>query len=57
MPYSPYQFKSLEEIKTKCQEEGVELPFTDNIKLLNTPYTLSNHVLPNRIVFQPMQYQ
>lgn len=44
--------KKFEEI---IKNEKLEIPYSDNLKILDTPITLCKKIIPNRIAIQPME--
>ena len=50
-----FHYKSLEEVKAKCLELGVELPFASDTSILKTPVHFRNTTLSNRLGSAPME--
>lgn len=44
--------KKFEEI---IKNENLEIPYSDNLKILDTPVTVNKKTIPNRIAIQPME--
>jgi 2,4-dienoyl-CoA reductase-like NADH-dependent reductase (Old Yellow Enzyme family) len=50
-----FRFRSKEELINKAKQLGFDLPFNEDIRVLLTPVTIGDHIIPNRIVIQPME--
>lgn len=50
-----FHYKSAEDIKAKCQELGITLPFAENTKALTEALKIRNITLPNRLGSAPME--
>jgi 2,4-dienoyl-CoA reductase (NADPH2) len=50
-----FKYKSKEELLNKAKQLGLDLPFEDEISILLSPVTVEGHVIPNRLVIQPME--
>jgi 2,4-dienoyl-CoA reductase-like NADH-dependent reductase (Old Yellow Enzyme family) len=50
-----FKYKNKEELLNKAKQLGLDLPFDDDISILLSPLTVESHVIPNRIVIQPME--
>lgn len=46
---------SLNVLNEVLKKEKISLPLSTDIKLLNTPYSIYDRTLPNRLVIQPME--
>lgn len=55
MSFSRFNYKTLDELKDKINQIGVELPLSDNIGVLGSSLEVSGHVLANRLAVQPME--
>ena len=55
MKHEKFHYKSLDEVKEKCQELGVELPFADNTSALSQPIDIKGFHIPNRLGIAPME--
>ncbi|MBQ2967006.1 MAG: flavin oxidoreductase/NADH oxidase [Clostridia bacterium] len=45
----------MENLKSKIQEQGYNIPYSENLSVLCAPITVSGKVAPNRIAIQPME--
>jgi 2,4-dienoyl-CoA reductase (NADPH2) len=50
-----FRYKNKEEIISKANDLGYELPFSDDISPLFTPVTIEGFPVANRLVVQPME--
>jgi 2,4-dienoyl-CoA reductase (NADPH2) len=50
-----FKYKNSEELINKAKKLGLHLPFEDDINILFSPITIENHIIPNRLVVQPME--
>ncbi|MDD6033940.1 MAG: flavin oxidoreductase/NADH oxidase, partial [Oscillospiraceae bacterium] len=50
-----FHYKTLDELISEAQENGVRLPASDHTELLAQPVTVGSKTIPNRIVIQPME--
>lgn len=50
-----FHYKTLGELISEAQENGVCLPASDHTELLAQPVTVGSKTIPNRIVIQPME--
>ena len=55
MKHEKFHYKSLEEVREKEAELGVEFPLSENVAILKEPFTLAGHRVANRIAIQPME--
>lgn len=55
MKHEKFHYKSLEEVRERETELGVEFPLSENIAILKEPFTLAGHCVANRIAIQPME--
>lgn len=50
-----FNFRTLKEIKDKVRKLGINLPFSNDIKILKNPVVLNGLSFPNRLVVHPME--
>jgi len=50
-----FRFKSIDELQTKIETLGLDLPLTDGVDILGTPVRFGSLMLPNRMAVQPME--
>ena len=50
-----WHYKTLEDVKQELEKLGVDIPFSDNLSVLAEPLEINGKVIPNRIVYQPME--
>ena len=55
MPQEKFHYKSLEEVKRRAAELGVDLPFAADTHALTQPLTVRNITFPNRLGIAPME--
>ena len=55
MPQEKFHYKSLEEVKQRAAELGVDLPFAADTHALAQPLTVRNITFPNRLGIAPME--
>ena len=55
MPHEKFHYRSLEEVKEKAQELGLDLPFAENTKILAEPLTAGEARFQNRLGIAPME--
>ena len=55
MPQEKFHYKSLEEVKQRAAELGVDLPFAADTHVLAQPLTVRNITFPNRLGIAPME--
>jgi len=55
MPQEKFHYKSLEEVKQRAAELGVDLPFAADTHALVQPLTVRNITFPNRLGIAPME--
>ena len=55
MSHERFHYKSLEEVKEKEAELGVNLPFAEDTRILSEPLKVRSHVFPNRLGIAPME--
>ena len=55
MPQEKFHYKSLEEVKRRAAELGVDLPFAADTHALAQPLTVRNITFPNRLGIAPME--
>ena len=55
MKHEKFTYKSLEDVKAKCKELGVTIPFADNTECLSAPIRIGNREIPNRLGIAPME--
>ncbi|QTQ12624.1 flavin oxidoreductase/NADH oxidase [Treponema parvum] len=55
MKHEKFHYKSLEEIKAKCKELGIDIPFARDTKILGEPLKIKNITLHNRLGIAPME--
>lgn len=55
MAHEKFHYKTLEELKAKCTELGITLPFAEDTKVLLTPLKFGSFTLNNRLGIAPME--
>lgn len=55
MPHEKFHYKSLDEVKAKAEELGLNLPFAADTACLAQPLTVRGITLPNRLGVAPME--
>ena len=55
MKHEKFHYRTLEDVKAKCQELGVELPFAKDTKALAQSLKLGSFTIPNRVGIAPME--
>ena len=55
MKHEKFHYKSLNEVKEKCMELGVDLPFTEDTTSLAKPIDIKKFHIPNRLGVAPME--
>lgn len=55
MKHEKFHYKSLDEVKEKCNELGVYIPFSKDTSILSTPIKIGKFVVPNRLGIAPME--
>lgn len=55
MKHEKFHYKSLEEVREKERELGVEFPLSERLEVLKEPLTVAGHRIANRIAIQPME--
>lgn len=55
MAHEKFHYKSLEEVKEKGRELGLDLPFAKDTRILKTPLTTWKTTFPNRLGVAPME--
>jgi len=55
MKHEKFNYKSLEDVKSKIKELEVELPLSENIEVLRNPLQAGIHKICNRLAIQPME--
>ena len=55
MKHEKFHYKSLEEVKEKCMELGVDLPFAEDTTSLTKPIDIKKFHIPNRLGVAPME--
>ncbi len=53
--HEKFHYKTLDDIKEKCNELGFTLPFAEDTKILSTPLKVRNIVFNNRLGSAPME--
>ena len=53
--HEKFHYKTLDDVKAKCQELGFTLPFANDTKILSTPLKVGNITLNNRLGSAPME--
>ena len=48
MQHERFHYRTLDELKEKAKELGIQLPLAKDTKILMTPYTFGRVTLPNR---------
>jgi len=55
-PYKFSSFKNNADFSTAMASDGMDYPISDDLSILLEPFTLANgHVIPNRMVIQPLE--
>lgn len=55
MEHEKFHYHSLEEVREKLQELGVNFPLSEHISVLAEPLQVCGRTIANRIAFQPME--
>lgn len=55
MPHELFHYRSLDEVRLSALEQGVNLPFSQNLSVLAKPLSLGRITSANRIALQPME--
>ena len=55
MKHEKFHYKSLDEVKEKCKELGVDLPFAETTSALTKPIEIKSFHVPNRLGIAPME--
>lgn len=55
MEHQKFNYKSIDDVKSKLQELNVQLPLSDNLAVLKQPLVVNGVTIPNRIAIQPME--
>lgn len=55
MQHERFHYRTLDELKEKAKELGIQLPLAKDTKILMTPYTFGRVTLPNRVGIAPME--
>ncbi len=50
-----FRFRNKEELISKAKQLGFDLPYDDDVHVLLEPVTIGDHIIPNRLVIQPME--
>jgi 2,4-dienoyl-CoA reductase (NADPH2) len=50
-----FRFTTLDDLRTKIDELGMDIPLTDGIDVLGTPVSFGTLTVPNRMVVHPME--
>ena len=53
MQHERFHYRTLDELKEKAKELGIQLPLAKDTKILMTPYTFGRVTLPNRVGIAP----
>ena len=53
--HEKFHYKTLDDIKEKCNELGFTLPFAEDTKILSTPLKVRNIIFNNRLGSAPME--
>jgi len=53
--FEPFTYKTLNDLKKKIDELGLEIPISPNIEILKQKLACSNILIPNRLAIQPME--
>lgn len=53
--FEKFNFKTMEEIKGKIEELGVDITLSDNLEPLKKPVKIGNKIAPNSIAILPME--
>ncbi len=53
--FEKFNFKSLDEIRSKVKELGVEINFSDDLSILSKPVKINNRMSPNSMAILPME--
>lgn len=55
MKHEKFHYKSLDEVKEKCRELGVYIPFSSDTAVLATPIKIGPYTVSNRLGIAPME--
>lgn len=53
--HKKFRYQSLQEVRADIKKLGIDLPMSDDIKILKKSIRLDGHILPNPLVIQPME--
>ena len=55
MGFEKFHYKSLDELKAKCEELKITLPFADGTSVLSKPWKIGSRTISNRLGVAPME--
>jgi 2,4-dienoyl-CoA reductase-like NADH-dependent reductase (Old Yellow Enzyme family) len=55
IPFEPFKYKSLNDLKKKFEQLNLEIPISENIDILRQNVKLKDFYIPNRLAIQPME--
>ena len=55
MPHVPFHYNTSQEVLDEAHMLGLDLPWSEDLTILQTPCSFYSHRLPNRIAIQPME--
>jgi len=55
MPHERFRFKDRLALERRISDLGLDIPLSDDISILFSPFVVSRRVLPNRLVVLPME--
>lgn len=50
-----FRYATLADLKNELEKESIQLPLSDDMKLLSSPIHVGGHTIKNRIAIQPME--
>ena len=55
IPFEPFNYKSLNDLKKKFEQLNLEIPISKDIEILRHNVRIKNNNIPNRLAIQPME--
>ena len=50
-----FNYKTLEDIKKDCQQNNINISFSEDLSVLSKNLEINGRMVPNRFVIQPME--
>lgn len=54
-PHEKFHFRTLDELRTRIAELGLDLPLDEDVSILAEPVQIGNLIAPNRLIVHPME--